>query len=221
MDGNGRWATSRGLPRRRGHEAGAKAVRTVVEAAPPLGVSLLTLYAFSSDNWKRPPREVAALMALFRRYLESERDRLRNEGIRLSIIGRRDRLPLTLLAAIERAERETGAGHAMHLRVAIDYSGRGAIREAAMRTAGATVTDARFTELVGAAQHGGPAQDVDLLIRTGGERRLSDFMLWEAAYAELSFTARAWPDFTGDDLQEAISDFNTRQRRFGALPVAI
>lgn len=221
MDGNGRWATARGFPRRRGHEAGARTVRTIVEAAPPLGVSMLTLYAFSSDNWKRPPREVSALMALFRRYLASECDRLRDEGIRLSIIGRRDRLPLTLLAAIERAEAQTMHGRAMHLRVAIDYSGRGAIREAARLATGAGITDARFSELVAAAQHGGSARDVDLLIRTGGERRLSDFMLWEAAYAELWFTNRAWPDFTADDLRSAITDFDGRERRFGALPLAI
>ena len=221
MDGNGRWATARGLPRRRGHEAGARAVRTIVETAPSLGVSMLTLYAFSADNWKRPAREVSALMALFRRYLASERDRLASEGVRLSIIGRRDRLPLTLLAAIEHAEAATSAGRAMHLRVAIDYSGRAAIREAARLAAGTTVTDARFAELVGMAQHGGRARDVDLLIRTGGERRLSDFMLWEAAYAELWFTNRPWPDFTADDLRAAVSDFNGRERRFGALPLAI
>ena len=220
MDGNGRWATARGLTRRRGHEAGARAVRTVVEAAPPLGVGLLTLYAFSADNWKRPPREVGALLALFRRYLDSECSRLRDAGIRLSIIGRRDRLPHSLRAAIERAEAETRSGAAMHLRIAIDYSGRDAIIAAASRLAlpAGEMTRGRFQELVGAAQHGGEARDVDLLIRTGGERRLSDFMLWESAYAELWFTPRAWPDFNPAILTTAIDEFRGRDRRFGALP---
>lgn len=220
MDGNGRWATARGLPRRRGHEAGARTVRTIVEAAPPLGVGLLTLYAFSADNWKRPPREVGALLALFRRYLDSECARLRDAGIRLSIIGRRDRLPRSLRAAIERAEGETRAGAAMHLRVAIDYSGRDAIIAAAGRAVltGGELTRTRFHELVAAAQHGGEARDVDLLIRTGGERRLSDFMLWESAYAELWFTPRAWPDFNAAMLAGAIEEFRSRDRRFGALP---
>lgn len=220
MDGNGRWATARGLTRRRGHEAGARAVRTVVEAAPPLGVGLLTLYAFSADNWKRPRREVGALLALFRRYLDGECERLRDAGIRLSIIGRRDRVPGSLRAAIERAEAATRGGTAMHLRVAIDYSGRDAILQAAAsaRAADGVLSRERLAELIAEAQHGGEARDVDLLIRTGGERRLSDFMLWEAAYAELWFTPRAWPDFSGDMLAAAIDDFRGRDRRFGALP---
>ena len=217
MDGNGRWATARGMSRRRGHEAGARTVRTIVEAAPPLGVGLLTLYAFSADNWKRPPREVGALLALFRRYLDSERRRLGDAGIRLSIIGRRDRLPSSLLDAVEHAEEDTRNGSEMHLRIAIDYSGRDAMLMAARAAAG-EVTRERFSELLGAAQHGGTARDVDLLIRTGGERRLSDFMLWEAAYAELWFTARAWPDFTPELLANALADFGGRERRFGALP---
>ena len=223
MDGNGRWATARGLPRRRGHEAGARTVRTIVEAAPAAGVGLLTLYAFSADNCKRPPREVGALLAIFRRYLDAERARLRAEGIRLSIIGRRDRLPLSLLTAIERAEADTRAGMAMHLRVAIDYSGRDAIIVAA-RSAdprSRALDRDSFGELLGAAQHGGEARDVDLLIRTGGERRLSDFLLWEAAYAELWFTPRAWPDFTPALLAAAIEEFAGRERRFGALPAAV
>ena len=221
MDGNGRWATARGLPRRRGHEAGARAVRTAVEAAAALGaIELLTLYAFSADNWKRPPREVGALLALFRRYLDGEQARLAGEGIRLSIIGRRDRLPLSLLAAVERAERATAGGTRMHLRVAIDYSGRDAVLDAAHLAAGVRLTRERFAELIGAVQHGGPARDVDLLIRTGGERRLSDFLLWECAYAELWFTPRPWPDFNAELLRAALDEFAGRERRFGALPDA-
>jgi undecaprenyl diphosphate synthase len=220
MDGNGRWASARGMPRRRGHEAGARTVRTIVEAAPAAGIDLLTLYAFSSDNWKRPPREVGALLALFRRYLDMERERLRDEGVRLSIIGRRDRLPRSLVAAIERSEQETINGRRMHLRIAIDYSGRDAMIAAA-RSAEGDVTREQFAELLGAAQHGGTARDVDLLIRTGGERRLSDFMLWESAYAELWFTPRAWPEFTPELLRGAVEEFGSRDRRFGALrPIA-
>jgi undecaprenyl diphosphate synthase len=220
MDGNGRWATARGLPRRRGHEAGARTVRTIVEAAPAAGIELLTLYAFSADNWKRPPREVRMLLSLFRHYLDAECDRLAANGIRLSIIGRRDRLPSSLRDAIERAERQTQAGERMHLRVAIDYSGRDAILAAARELGGdsGAVTREQFATLLGAAQHGGVARDVDLLIRTGGERRLSDFMLWEAAYAELWFTTKAWPDFTPALLADAIADYASRDRRFGALP---
>ena len=220
MDGNGRWATARGLPRRRGHEAGARTVRTTVEAAAALGVEMLTLYAFSSDNWKRPPREVGALLALFRRYLDAERARLTDQGIRLSIVGRRDRIPLSLLATIERAERETAAGTTMHLRVAIDYSARDALIDAARLASGARVTRERFAELLGEVQHGGAARDVDLLIRTGGEHRLSDFLLWECAYAELWFTPRAWPDFNAELLRSALDEFASRDRRFGALPDA-
>lgn len=220
MDGNGRWATARGMPRHRGHEAGARAVRAIVEVAPSLGIDLLTLYAFSSDNWKRPEREVGGLLALFRRYLAAEQGRLGAQGIRLSVIGRRDRLPASLHQAVVRAECATAAGTAMHLRIAIDYSGRDALLSAA-RAACGEVTRESFAALLGAAQHGGIARDVDLLIRTGGERRLSDFMLWESAYAELWFTAQPWPEFTPALLERALGEFGGRERRFGALhPVA-
>ena len=217
MDGNGRWAVARGLPRRRGHEAGARAVTRIVTAAAQRNIGMLTLYAFSADNWKRPPREVGALLALFRRYLDQELDRCLAQGIRLSIIGRRDRLPASLVAAIERAETATVAGVAMHLRIAIDYSGRDAILAAVSSAAGALLTRERFAELLGACQHGGAAADVDLLIRTGGERRLSDFLLWECAYAELSFTSQAWPDYDDADLDTALAEYGLRERRFGGL----
>lgn len=220
MDGNGRWATRRGLPRRRGHEAGAQAVRGIVECAPALGVRLLTLYAFSADNWKRPPREVGALLALFRRYLGTECARCEEQGIRLSIIGRRDRLPASLLRAIERTEGATRSGTAMHLRIAIDYSGRAAITEAARLAALTAEGPVSFRGLLAEAQHGGDPRDVDLLIRTGGERRLSDFLLWECAYAELLFVRRPWPEFGPQDLEAALRDFHSRQRRFGGLAPA-
>jgi undecaprenyl diphosphate synthase len=196
MDGNGRWALRRGRPRWTGHRAGALTVRRVVEHAARRGVQDLTLYAFSSDNWKRADVEVRALLALFESHIRTEATRLAREGVRLSVIGRRDRLPATLVRAIIAAESLTAAGHTMHLRVAIDYSSRAAMREAPFE----------------------PLPPVDLLLRTGGERRLSDFLLWECAYAELAFLDVAWPDLTTAHLDAAFHDFSHRDRRFGAAP---
>ena len=219
MDGNGRWANARGLPRVAGHRAGAKAVRRVVEAAPGLGVGTLTLYAFSSDNWQRPPREVGALMRLFRSYLASETQRLLENGVRLTVIGRRDRLPEVLARAIAGAEEATAGGTRLHLRLAIDYSAREAILRAAALAAGREVGRGEFEALLGAAVGSQePAPDVDLLVRSGGEQRLSDFLLWECAYAELWFTPRMWPDFDAAALAEAVADFRRRDRRFGRVP---
>ena len=218
MDGNGRWANARGLPRVAGHRAGAKAVRRIVEAAPGLGVGTLTLYAFSSDNWQRPPREVGALMRLFRSYLASETQRLLEDGVRLTVIGRRDRLPEVLVRAIAGAEAATAGGERLHLRLAIDYSAREAILRAAALAAGREVGRGEFEALLGAAVGAkAPAPDVDLLVRSGSEQRLSDFLLWECAYAELWFTERLWPDVTPADLAAAIDDFRRRDRRFGRL----
>jgi undecaprenyl diphosphate synthase len=216
MDGNGRWATRQGLPRVLGHEAGIKAVRRVVEAAPEEGVGTLTLYAFSSDNWRRPAAEVDALMALFHSYLVDETENLIEKGVCLTVIGRRDRLSEDLGTAIACAEEATVGGDALHLRIAIDYSGRDAILSAAVRAAGGcALTRDDFSQLVtGQAEH----SDVDLIIRSGGEKRLSDFLLWESAYAELYFTERMWPEFEAADLTEALSSFRARERRFGALP---
>jgi undecaprenyl diphosphate synthase len=208
MDGNGRWATRRGLPRAAGHRMGAGAVRRTVEAAPDLGVSVLTLYAFSEDNWSRPAREVSALMKLLGRYLIQETDRCIANGVRLEAIGRRDRLPAPLLALLEESERKTSGGNRLRLRLAIDYSARQAILDA-MRRAPRNLTEEQFSALVG--------PDVDLLIRTSGEQRLSDFLLWECAYAEMIFTPRLWPDFTREDLAQAVSEFQRRDRRFGAV----
>ena len=196
MDGNGRWATRRGLPRAAGHRAGADTVRRVVEAAPDHGIGALTLFAFSADNWKRPPGEVAALMRLFARHLRTETPRLVENGVRLHVVGRRDRLPAPLVASIEAAERATAGGRRLALRLAVDYSAREAIHAG------------RFLP------------DVDLLIRTGGEQRLSDFLLWECAYAELYFTDTMWPDVGAAELAAAIREFRSRQRRFGGLPEA-
>jgi undecaprenyl diphosphate synthase len=215
MDGNGRWATRRGLSRLRGHEAGVEAIRRVVQAAPGLGVGTLTLYAFSSDNWRRPPAEVAALMALLRFYLANEVASLIRDGVRLSLIGRRDRLPDGTAAAMGRAEAATAGGSALHLRIAVDYSARVAILHAAAQTAGkGELTRESFSRLV-TGEAG--LRDVDLIIRTSGEQRLSDFLLWESAYAELHFTERMWPDFGADDLAAALASFRGRERRFGGL----
>jgi undecaprenyl diphosphate synthase len=214
MDGNGRWATARGLPRTAGHRAGVDTVRRVCEAAPELGVATLTLFAFSADNWRRPPAAVSALLGLLRHYLRTEIARLVDSGIRLSIIGRRDRLPDGLAEDLADAEAATMAGQALHLRVALDYSSRDAILQAVAVTQTAQeLTRESFGRLLSGSGGG----DVDLLIRTGGEKRLSDFLLWECAYAELCFTERMWPDFDGDDLAAAVNDFRGRERRFGAV----
>jgi undecaprenyl diphosphate synthase len=221
MDGNGRWATARRRPRAFGHKAGAEALRKVVEAAPRLGVTTLTVYAFSSDNWQRPADEVAELMRLFEKYLRSETATFVQKGIRLSVIGRRDRLAPALRQAIAAAESATHAGKALHLRVAVDYSARDAIVAAATEAAMAqcAVIDRNvMATLMGEVTHGGgPAPDVDLLIRTGGEQRLSDFLLWECAYAEFVFSPKMWPDFGASDLAAAISQFHGRERRYGRV----
>jgi len=217
MDGNGRWASHQGLPRSAGHQAGAAAVRRVVEAAPAAGIGVLTLYAFSADNWRRPAVEVAWLMRLFREHLRTELARCLENGVRLEIIGRRDRLGAGLLRAIEGAEVATSGGTRLLLRVAIDYSGRDAILRAAQCLPAGAASRDRFGRLVAIVDHGTPAGDLDLLIRTGGERRLSDFLLWEAAYAELLFLSVMWPDFGAEELLRAVRDFAGRERRFGGL----
>jgi undecaprenyl diphosphate synthase len=218
MDGNGRWALRRGLSRSAGHREGAKAVRRIVEAAPDAGVGVLSLFAFSADNWRRPAMEVAWLMRLFREHLHLETARCVANGVRLEVIGRRDRLGLDLLRAIEAAEVATSGGSRLLLRIAVDYSGRDAILRAAQcLRPGAASRDA-FGRLVAIVDHGSPVPELDLLIRTGGERRLSDFLLWEAAYAELYFVPIMWPDFGAEDLRAAVRDFASRERRFGGLP---
>ena len=232
MDGNGRWATRRGLPRVAGHREGAKAVRRVIEAAPDLGISTLTLYAFSSDNWKRPPAEVSALMRLFRHYLRSEARELRDKGARISVIGRRDRLPAGVLDAMKDCETATRGGDRLLVRLAVDYSARDTILQAAQRCVLEALTSAppsplpaeisrrQFARYMAEAIYADSAPDLDLLVRTGGEQRLSDFLLWEAAYAELVFTSILWPDFDASALADAVAEFHRRDRRFGALPPA-
>jgi undecaprenyl diphosphate synthase len=210
MDGNGRWANARGLPRIAGHRAGADAVRRTVEAAPSQGISVLTLYAFSADNWRRPAREVSGLMKLFARYLVQERERCLANGVRLQAIGRRDRLPASVVKLLDETEHQTAGGRKLHLRLAIDYSSRRAILDAARSVK--MLTEESLSRVIG--------PDVDLLIRTSGEQRLSDFLLWECAYAEMIFTRRMWPEFSVEDLSGAVEEFRRRDRRFGAVGTA-
>ena len=220
LDGNGRWASWRGLPRSDGHHAGVKAVRRVVQAAVELGIGTLTLYAFSSNNWARPAGEVNVLLGVLEQYLRNDAPELAAHGICLRVIGRRERLRPILRDAIETAEGLTAAGSALDLRIAIDYSSRESIlRAACWMVSSVEVSEREFSRRLGQVTHnGGPAPDVDLLIRTGGERRLSDFLLWECAYAELLFTPKMWPEFDAADLEAAVEDFLGRERRFGRLP---
>jgi undecaprenyl diphosphate synthase len=206
MDGNGRWAEERGLPRPAGHPVGADTVRAIVRTAIEEGIGALTLYAFSTYNWRRPEAEVAGLMTLLREFLLVEEPKLQLAGVRISVLGRRDRLPLGLVKAITAAERRTASGTTLHLRVAIDYSARDAILAAAADHPDGETLIARLG-----------TEEVDLLIRTGGDQRLSDFLLWECAYAELSFTPTRWPDYTAADFRAALADFRSRNRSFGGL----
>jgi undecaprenyl diphosphate synthase len=209
MDGNGRWAAARGMPRLAGHRAGMEALRRAVEAAPEAGIGILTMFAFSCDNWRRPAEEVAGLMQLMEECLEAEAARAVRNGVRVEIIGRRDRLAANLREVIARAERTTAGGERLRLRIAIDYSARDAILAAA-RSATAELSRESLARALG--------PPVDLLIRTGGERRLSDFLLWECAYAELVFSRVMWPDFDAGHMHAAVREFRGRERRFGALP---
>jgi undecaprenyl diphosphate synthase len=207
MDGNGRWANKFGWPRLEGHRRGAETVRRVIRQAPALGIEVLTLYAFSSDNWQRPAEEVSGLMRLLEHFIATEVAELQRQQVRLEFIGRRDRLPPNLAPAIASAEAATANGHRLRVRVALDYSSRDMLL-AALRP-GMNRED--LSRALG--------PDVDLLIRTGGEKRLSDFLLWECAYAEFHFTPVAWPDFTEADLTAALADFRRRDRRFGRCTI--
>jgi undecaprenyl diphosphate synthase len=217
MDGNGRWAVSRGAARSAGHEAGVEAAMRVVEAAPDCGISVLSLYAFSSDNWQRPPDEVRTLMGLAARFLREQAARASVSGVRLDVIGRRDRLPSAVQHAVRFAERATEGGRRLRVRVALDYSARDAILRAARRIPANVATRESFAALLASVDHGAPVPPVDLFIRTGGERRLSDFLLWESAYAELHFVDMPWPEFGAVDLADAVAWYRGRTRRFGGL----
>jgi undecaprenyl diphosphate synthase len=221
MDGNGRWAKQRGRPRWRGHLAGVDSVRDVVEGSPDIGVTTLTLYAFSSDNWSRPSGEVRRLMWLLREYCRRERAELLEKGVRVTAIGRRDRLPTSALAELETTERVTAQNKRLHLRLAIDYGAREEItraaREIARQVAVDTISPEDITPQMLARHLYGNIPVPDLIIRTAGEQRLSDFLLWESAYAELYSTPVFWPDFRRGNLALAISEFYRRERRFGGV----
>ena len=222
MDGNGRWAAARGLARSAGHRAGAEAARRVIEAAPGLGIGTLTLFAFSSDNWNRPRAEVLSLLGVVQEFLETEAPRAAAEGVRMRVIGRRDRIGGPLLDAITTAEQRTVSGSLLDLRLAVDYSARESLlRAACWMISAREVSEREFSRRLGQVAHvGGSSPDVDLLIRTGGEQRLSDFLLWECAYAELIFVPRMWPEFRVADLAAALQEFHMRERRFGQVPQA-
>ncbi len=219
MDGNGRWAARRGLPRSAGHRAGAKTVDTIVTAAARRGVDILTLYAFSAANWERPAAEVRALLTLMRRHLLTQTRRCLEHSIRLNVIGRRDRIGAGLLRVIEHSERATAHCTGMQLRIAVDYSAQHALLETCRALQSEREVDAaRFAAQLGAVNHSiGPASPVDLLIRTSGEQRLSDFLLWECAYAELCFLDCLWPDFSTGQFDAALAEFARRDRRFGRI----
>ena len=219
-DGNGRWATSRGLPRSAGHRAGAQAARRIIEAAPRLGIHTLTLFALSAANWKRPAAEVTGILRLLHEYLLTETSHCIEEGVRLSLIGRRDRLPPALRQAVADSEAATARGTRLDLRLAVDYSARESIFNAACRFYKVTtLSPESFSGVLSEVLRGG-STDVDLLIRTGGDQRLSDFLLWECAFAEFVFMPKRWPDFTVADLEAAIQEYEHRERTRGALPDA-
>lgn len=221
MDGNGRWAKARGLPRSFGHRAGVQALKRTVRAAPDFGLECLTVFGFSTENWRRPADEVSELMGLVRAYVESDLERLVREGVRLRVPGRREGLPEDIAEIVARAEARTAHNDRFLLQVAFNYGGRADIVDAARRFAASgadpeTLDEAAFEGLLSTAG----APPVDLIVRTSGERRLSNFLLWEAAYAELLFQDVLWPDYGPEALGEAVSEFRRRERRFGGIEPA-
>jgi undecaprenyl diphosphate synthase len=221
MDGNGRWATQRGLPRAAGHRQGAEAARQVVEAAIDLGIANLTLFSFSSENWKRPRGEVMDLMGLLRRYLQSEIAELHKNGVRLTIIGERSRLPDDIQRLVAEGERQTAGNRRLRLLMALSYGARQEVVLAARRLAEAVAAGRLSPSEIDEARFAGElfcadVPDPDLVIRTSGEQRLSNFLLWQAAYSELLFVDKLWPDFGKEDLAAAVAEYVQRDRRYGA-----
>ena len=222
MDGNGRWAEQHGKLRVKGHEAGAQTVDKMVSLCAEIGIEVLTLYAFSSENWERPALEVAALMRLLRHYLKRETKRLMAQGIRLRAIGRLDRLDPKVRKELEDACKKTAAGKAMTLNLAISYGGRDEICDAVQTIcrrvqAGELKCDTIDDKLMTSHLDTAGLPDPDIMIRTGGEYRISNFLLWQLAYAELYFSDTLWPDFSKDELLQIINDFQQRERRFGRV----
>jgi undecaprenyl diphosphate synthase len=226
MDGNGRWAEQRGLPRWKGHEMGLQAVRRLAEAACRREIPVVSLFAFSSENWKRPEKEVRILFGLFRHYLTVERQNLVRDEIRISAFGRRDRIPEAVRKALSATEAATRNCRRLHLRIALDYGARYEIAETARLLARDVaqqklqpeqITEEQFSKSLSSDS----VADPDLIIRTAGEQRLSNFLLWQAAYAELCFFPKFWPDFEESDLEEALASYHSRTRRFGALACGV
>ena len=222
MDGNGRWATSRGRPRAFGHARGVEAVRKAVEAAGDLGVRYLTLFSFSTENWSRPADEVGALFELMRRYVDADLEKLARNGVRVRIIGRREDLSADIRGIVERAETRTAENTDFNLTIAFNYGGRDEILRAARQLAEAAARGELDPASIDEAALGGALDtcdlpDVDLMIRTSGEMRISNFLLWQAAYAEFYFTDVLWPDFSAEHLRAALSEYADRERRYGGV----
>jgi len=222
MDGNGRWATTKGLTRQIGHERGVEALRRTVRAAGDLGIKHLTVYAFSTENWRRPAREVNFLFSLLRNYVRQDLKRLKSEGVKITMMGRKDNLPPDAASLIQEAEDETASNTDFYLNIGFNYGGREeileAVRKAAVKISDGAMTPEALTEDEFSGllyTHGQP--DPDILIRTSGESRISNFLLWQVAYAELIFMDLYWPDFKHEDLARAIDIYQTRERRFGAV----
>lgn len=224
MDGNGRWAQARGLPRIEGHRRGVGTVRMISETATELGIEAVTLYCLSSENWKRPQAELDFLMHLLEQYLVEERRTIMDQGLRLKVIGRRDRLPDGVIEEMNRTLEMSASNDGTQLVLAIDYGGRDEITRVAIDLAselqsGKLSEDAIDEDLFSDRLYTSGLPEVDLMIRTGGDMRVSNFLLWQLSYAELWFTEKCWPEFTREDFFVAISDFASRQRRFGGLGV--
>jgi undecaprenyl diphosphate synthase len=222
MDGNGRWAAARGLPRSEGHSRGVEALRRTVRAAGELGIQVLTIFSFSSENWSRPPTEIRDLMGLLRRFIRHDLADLHRNGIRVRIIGERDGLDSDILRLLEEAEELTKGNDQLTLAVAFNYGARQEIARAARRladeiVAGRVERAGVTAELLGQYLDAPDLPDPDLLIRTSGEQRLSNFLLWQAAYSELVFVPTYWPDFDRSTLEQAIAEYQRRERRFGGL----
>lgn len=219
MDGNGRWASARGLPRVAGHREGAKAVRRTIEAAAREGVRYLTLFAFSSENWQRPPDEVQDLTFLLKHYLRSELEELHAQGVQLKVIGERERFGKALAQELHAAEQKTADNKRLTLVLALSYGGRGEIVEAVRRAMLSGLNPEELTEhQFSGFMYTAGIPDPDLVIRTSGEQRISNFLLWQLAYAEIWFTKALWPDFDAEDFSAALEDYASRERRFGARP---
>ena len=223
MDGNGRWAKRRGLDRIRGHRVGAESVREIVRTSRELGISWLTLYAFSEENWKRSPYEIRALMKLLRQFLKSELEEMHNNGIRLQTIGRIEKLDSKTRASLAEAVEQTAANSEMVLTLALSYGGRqellDAFRFLALQIQDGTITPDQVTEdTIARSLYTSAMPDPDLLIRTSGEYRVSNFLLWQIAYAEIYITPTLWPDFRKEEFLLALQDYGRRERRFGSTP---